>query len=217
MHVQRLLLWSQQFYLNDRRAKRKHDFPSRGPQRSPAYKLAGLVLGAASSSCYMPSLRPRGAQLCKRFASDGLKVVVAGRTKSAIEAVASEIASSGGQAIPFVGDATREADIVALFDCAGPEFELAIYNAGRPAAVEHQCRRTVVRTHGQHGFETSARKLTVAIFGQPGRAIDDLKNGLARIYIPGSSLWENQRRGRRRARTNALTERLPAGNYERLG
>jgi hypothetical protein len=29
-HVRRLLLLSSQLYLNDRRAKRKHDFPSRG-------------------------------------------------------------------------------------------------------------------------------------------------------------------------------------------
>src|SRR5215471_10198298 len=74
--------------------------------------------------------RGLGAQLCKRFAADGLKVIVAGRTKSAIEAVASNIASAGGRAVPFVADATKEADIVALFDRAGAELELAIYNAG---------------------------------------------------------------------------------------
>jgi NAD(P)-dependent dehydrogenase (short-subunit alcohol dehydrogenase family) len=71
-----------------------------------------------------------GAQLCKRFAADGLKVIVAGRTKSAVEAVASDIASSGGQAIAVVADATNEADIVRLFDGAGADLDLAIYNAG---------------------------------------------------------------------------------------
>ena len=74
--------------------------------------------------------RGLGAQLCKRFACDGLKVVVAGRTKSAIEAVASDIVSSGGQAVPFVANATKEADIIRLFDNVGPELDLAIYNAG---------------------------------------------------------------------------------------
>ena len=74
--------------------------------------------------------RGLGAQLCKRFAADGRKVIVAGRTKSAIEAVANGIVSAGGQAVPFVADATSEADIVALFDAAGAELELAIYNAG---------------------------------------------------------------------------------------
>jgi NAD(P)-dependent dehydrogenase (short-subunit alcohol dehydrogenase family) len=74
--------------------------------------------------------RGLGAQLCRRFAADGLKVIVAGRTKSAIEAVANNIASAGGQAVAVVADATKEGDIVALFDLAGSELELAIYNAG---------------------------------------------------------------------------------------
>ena len=74
--------------------------------------------------------RGLGAQLCKRFASDGMKVVVSGRTSAAVEAVANEIVSSGGLAVPFVADATKEADIVALFDRAGSEVDLAIYNAG---------------------------------------------------------------------------------------
>ena len=74
--------------------------------------------------------RGLGAQLCRRFAAEGLKVIVAGRTKAAIEAVANTIASAGGQAVPFVADATNEADIVALFDFAGAELDLAVYNAG---------------------------------------------------------------------------------------
>lgn len=74
--------------------------------------------------------RGLGAQLCRRFAADGLKVIVAGRTKSAIEAVAGNIASAGGQATAFVADATSEADIAALFDHAGAELDVAIYNAG---------------------------------------------------------------------------------------
>src|SRR5271170_4108643 len=71
-----------------------------------------------------------GAQLCKRFAAAGSKVVVAGRTESAIEAVVGEIARTGGQAIPIVADATSESDIVKLFDAAGDDLDLAIYNAG---------------------------------------------------------------------------------------
>ena len=74
--------------------------------------------------------RGLGAQLCKRFAADGLKVIVAGRTKSAVEAVANDIVSSGKDAIPVVADATKEADIVTLFDRAGADLDLAIYNAG---------------------------------------------------------------------------------------
>ena len=71
-----------------------------------------------------------GAQLCKRFAAEGLNVLVAGRTKSALDAVVADIAAAGGCAASVVADATREADIVALFDQAGNDLELAIYNAG---------------------------------------------------------------------------------------
>lgn len=71
-----------------------------------------------------------GAQLCKRFAAEGLNVLVAGRTKSALDAVVADIAAAGGRAASFVADATKEADTVALFDQAGSDLELAIYNAG---------------------------------------------------------------------------------------
>jgi NAD(P)-dependent dehydrogenase (short-subunit alcohol dehydrogenase family) len=74
--------------------------------------------------------RGLGAQLCKRFASGGLKMIVAGRTKAAVEAVAKDITSSGGNAVPVVADATNEAEITALFEHAGPDLDLAIYNAG---------------------------------------------------------------------------------------
>ena len=74
--------------------------------------------------------RGLGAQLCKRFAADGLKVIVAGRTQSALETVAEDIKRTGGQAVPVVADATSERDIAGLFDSAGNDLDLAIYNAG---------------------------------------------------------------------------------------
>jgi NAD(P)-dependent dehydrogenase (short-subunit alcohol dehydrogenase family) len=74
--------------------------------------------------------RGLGAQLCRRFASEGLKVYVAGRTQSALDAVVAGTKSAGGEAEAIVADATSEADIVSLFDQAGDGLELAIYNAG---------------------------------------------------------------------------------------
>ena len=67
--------------------------------------------------------RTRGlsAQLCKRFAAEGLHVIVAGRTKTALDAVVADIAAVGGRATSVVADATSEADIVALFDQAGSD------------------------------------------------------------------------------------------------
>ena len=78
--------------------------------------------------------RGLGAQLCKRFAREGLHVVVAGRTQAALDAVVADINKSGGEASSFVADATKEADVAALFAHAGRDIDLAIYNAGNNTA-----------------------------------------------------------------------------------
>jgi NAD(P)-dependent dehydrogenase (short-subunit alcohol dehydrogenase family) len=74
--------------------------------------------------------RGLGAELCKRFAKEGLHVVAAGRTSALLDAVVTDIQGSGGEASSFVADATKEADVAALFSHAGPDVDLAIYNAG---------------------------------------------------------------------------------------
>jgi len=74
--------------------------------------------------------RGLGAQLCKRFAADGLQVVVAGRTQARLDAVVADIRANGGAATAVVADATSEADVARLFDVAGDDLDLAIYNAG---------------------------------------------------------------------------------------
>ena len=43
-----------------------------------------------------------GAQLCKRFAAEGLNVLVAGRTKAALDAVVADIVAAGGRATAVV-------------------------------------------------------------------------------------------------------------------
>src|SRR6516225_1300265 len=74
--------------------------------------------------------RGLGAQLCKRFAREGLHVVATGRTPASLDAVVADIERSGGEASSFVADATKEADVAELFEHAGPDVDLAIYNAG---------------------------------------------------------------------------------------
>ena len=69
--------------------------------------------------------RGLGAQICKRFAANGLRVIVAGRTQAAIEAVTADIVRAGGQAVSIVADATSESDIGKLFDAAGTDLDLA--------------------------------------------------------------------------------------------
>jgi NAD(P)-dependent dehydrogenase (short-subunit alcohol dehydrogenase family) len=71
-----------------------------------------------------------GARLCQRFAADGLHVILAGRTGAQVEAVVDAIREAGGTATSVVADATREEDVLQLFDLAGSELDLAIYNAG---------------------------------------------------------------------------------------
>ncbi len=74
--------------------------------------------------------RGLGAQLCRRFAAEGLRVLVAGRTQQKLDAVVESIRQDGGSAEAIVCDATSESDTRALFDRAGDSLELAIYNAG---------------------------------------------------------------------------------------
>ncbi len=77
--------------------------------------------------------RGLGAALCRRFAREGYHVLVAGKTLAKLEAVARAIEATSGRASPLPCDATREADVLALFDraMAGEDpADLVVYNAG---------------------------------------------------------------------------------------
>ena len=75
-----------------------------------------------------------GAALCKRFAREGYQVFAAGRTKQQLEGLAESIVAAGGQATAVTADATREADVLRLFDgvdaAGGGPLDLVVYNAG---------------------------------------------------------------------------------------
>ena len=71
-----------------------------------------------------------GAQLCMRFAKDGLHVLVAGRTKAKLDEVVTAIQANGGSAEAVIADATDEAATAELFARAGDNLDLAIYNTG---------------------------------------------------------------------------------------
>jgi NAD(P)-dependent dehydrogenase (short-subunit alcohol dehydrogenase family) len=78
-----------------------------------------------------------GAQLAHRFAQEGFRVLIAGRTEARLKSVATAIKQAGGQAEPIAADATREQDVIALFDKAvtRDDLELVVYNVGNNAAV----------------------------------------------------------------------------------
>ena len=77
-----------------------------------------------------------GAALCRRFAAEGHHVFVAGRTPEKIERVVAGIAGAGGSAEAVTTDATKEDEVIALFDHAfAPSGErdgvdLVVFNAG---------------------------------------------------------------------------------------
>ncbi|WP_199175929.1 SDR family NAD(P)-dependent oxidoreductase [Telmatospirillum siberiense] len=77
--------------------------------------------------------RGLGAALARRFAGEGLRVIVAGRTSARIEEVARGIRDEGGRAEARTVDATSESDVVGLFEAVGGDLELVAYNVGNNA------------------------------------------------------------------------------------
>ena len=78
-----------------------------------------------------------GAALARRFAREGLRVTIAGRTLDRLRAVAEGIAATGGAVLAQVADAASEADVAALLDDAdrGGDVELVAYNVGSNVAA----------------------------------------------------------------------------------
>lgn len=76
-----------------------------------------------------------GAALARRFAREGLRVVVVGRTRARLEAVAAEIGNANGSVQSLVADVTNEPDARALFSDPGirESLELVVYNVGSNA------------------------------------------------------------------------------------
>lgn len=95
----------------------------------------GVVVGVGAE-------RGLGAALCRRFATEGYHVLVVGRTPEKIEQVARTIREAGGSAERVAVDATREDDVVRLFDRAmspggGHEpADLVVFNAGNNQRID---------------------------------------------------------------------------------
>jgi NAD(P)-dependent dehydrogenase (short-subunit alcohol dehydrogenase family) len=86
--------------------------------------------------------RGLGAALCRRFASEGYHVLVAGRTPEKITQVAKTICAGGDSAEAITVDTTREDDVIRLFDGAmsphnGREAaDVVIFNAGNNRRID---------------------------------------------------------------------------------
>jgi NAD(P)-dependent dehydrogenase (short-subunit alcohol dehydrogenase family) len=73
-----------------------------------------------------------GAATARRFAREGLHVLVAGRTQAKVDTVAAEIRAAGGKADAIVGDASIETDaerFIATAEKVGP-LAIVVHNAG---------------------------------------------------------------------------------------
>lgn len=98
-----------------------------------ANRGVALVIGVGAESGL-------GAALARRFAREGLRVMVAGRTPERLRIVAERIAGTGGAVAIKVADATSEADVATLFDEADRDGDLALvaYNVGNNIAASAQ-------------------------------------------------------------------------------
>jgi NAD(P)-dependent dehydrogenase (short-subunit alcohol dehydrogenase family) len=82
-----------------------------------------------------------GAAIARRFAAEGHRVIVSGRTKEKLAQVVGAIVDDGGKAQAFAADATIESDVAALFDFAegsGHIVDLVVFNVGNN--VRHEFR-----------------------------------------------------------------------------
>jgi NAD(P)-dependent dehydrogenase (short-subunit alcohol dehydrogenase family) len=90
-----------------------------------AERQTALVVGVGASEGL-------GAAAARRFAREGLHVVVAGRTEEKVQRVADEIHASGGSAEAVTGDAAVESDairFVEMAEASGP-LALVLQNSG---------------------------------------------------------------------------------------
>jgi NAD(P)-dependent dehydrogenase (short-subunit alcohol dehydrogenase family) len=83
-----------------------------------------------------------GAAVCRRFAREGYHVLVAGRTPAKIEQVVASIVAAGGSAEAVATDATREEQVIALFDRAmspgsgRDPADVVVFNAGNNQMID---------------------------------------------------------------------------------
>ncbi|WP_020176597.1 SDR family NAD(P)-dependent oxidoreductase [Methyloferula stellata] len=99
-------------------------------QRQASVARTAVVFGVGAATGL-------GAALARRFACEGLRVFVAGRTEAKVKTVAEEIGRAGGMAEARVTDVTREKEVIALLDEASgnASLDLVAYNVGNNLAA----------------------------------------------------------------------------------
>jgi len=135
-----------------------------------------VVLGVGSSNGV-------GGALARRFATEGLHAIIAGRTLEKVEAVADVIKQTGGSAEAVRTDVTLADDQDALFDVVAQRGEVAavLYNAGNNAIIPFE-------QLDAETYEAFWRVGNLGAFLTAKRAIPILKaQGKGSLFFTGAS------------------------------
>lgn len=130
-----------------------------------------LVVGVGSTSGL-------GAALARRFAEEGLKVVLAGRTRSRLQDVAAGIRKSGGKAQVVIMDVTKDKDVERLFlEIKSPQsLELVVFNVGNnemipSLEVKKSTFESIWRQNALGGFMVGREAIRLMLAQQRGTLI----------------------------------------------
>ncbi|MEO0689647.1 MAG: SDR family NAD(P)-dependent oxidoreductase [Pseudomonadota bacterium] len=137
---------------------------------------SAVILGVGASNGV-------GGALARRFASEGLHAIIAGRTAGKIETVVEEVKASGGSAEAVRVDVTSAHDQDALFDLVESRGDVAavLYNTGNNAIIPFE-------QLDAETFEAFWKVGCLGAFHTAKRAIPILKDqGQGSLFFTGAS------------------------------
>ncbi|TXK44921.1 SDR family oxidoreductase [Pontibacter qinzhouensis] len=124
-----------------------------------------------------------GEAICKKFANEGARVVVAGFPEDSVEEVANEITKAGGKAVAFTGDLSVEANARKCVELTVQEFgklDILINNAGVFPEVN------LVTDYTEEAFDYMLRHNNKTTFLMSKAALPELQKTKGNIVIAGS-------------------------------
>lgn len=124
-----------------------------------------------------------GEAICKKFAGEGAKVVVAGFPEDPVEEVAKEIEKEGGAAIAFTGDISTEANARRCVELAVKQYgklDILINNAGVFPEVN------LLQDYSEEAFEYMLKNNVKTAFVMSKAALPELHKTKGNIVSAGS-------------------------------
>ncbi|WP_187264166.1 SDR family NAD(P)-dependent oxidoreductase [Pontibacter beigongshangensis] len=124
-----------------------------------------------------------GEAICKKFASQGAKVVVAGFPEDSVEDVAKEITKAGGTAVAFTSDLSTEANARKCVELTVKEFgklDILINNAGVFPEVN------LLTDYTEEAFDYMIRHNNKTVFIMCKAALPELQKTKGSIVTAGS-------------------------------